>query len=497
MSRSKVVLLSLCALSSTLIAAPTFTRVGTLPGGSAAYGNGVSSSGPAVVGWSHTTPGTNARALYWTPATGMINLGVFPGGPQSFGHAVSGNGLVAVGEANSSSGLRAFRWTAQSGMVSIGALPGGNHSKATAVNDDGRVVVGESIGPNGQFRAFRWTDSGGMIDLGVLPGGTASYAYGVNNDGSVIVGSTTFGAVEEQRASIWRNGGVEQLPALVGQQRATAVSVSADGMFAVGRSDGPSGQRAVRWNTSELSVQDLGLAPGGSYAEGYTISGDGAIVCAQGNSPRDGRLGLIWHQSIGMRDVNDFLIDRGVNLSGWLLKACSVSVDGRSLTGWGYYNGRPEVWYASIDPFCDLAQFTAHPSGGTLYAGDQITLTSAATSSGTVTYRWKKDGVNLFNSAVYAGVTTPTLTIAPTDPTQSGSYTLAVTNTCGVTTSNAAAVIVRCRADFNDDGSVDFFDYLDFVGAFSQQLPSADINADGEIDFFDYLDFVARLSVGC
>lgn len=46
-------------------------------------------------------------------------------------------------------------------------------------------------------------------------------------------------------------------------------------------------------------------------------------------------------------------------------------------------------------------------------------------------------------------------------------------------------------ADFNRDGVVDFFDYLDFVSEFASALPSADVNYDCEIDFFDYLDFVA------
>ncbi len=52
-------------------------------------------------------------------------------------------------------------------------------------------------------------------------------------------------------------------------------------------------------------------------------------------------------------------------------------------------------------------------------------------------------------------------------------------------------------ADFNADGSIDFFDYLDFVAAFSNGDAGADFNADTSIDFFDYLDFVAAFSQGC
>jgi hypothetical protein len=55
----------------------------------------------------------------------------------------------------------------------------------------------------------------------------------------------------------------------------------------------------------------------------------------------------------------------------------------------------------------------------------------------------------------------------------------------------------NCTADFNSDFVVDFFDYLDFVDAFSSSAANADFNADGAIDFFDYLDFVQAFSRGC
>ncbi len=54
-----------------------------------------------------------------------------------------------------------------------------------------------------------------------------------------------------------------------------------------------------------------------------------------------------------------------------------------------------------------------------------------------------------------------------------------------------------CAADFNSDGTVDFFDYLDFVESFATGAVHADFNGDRVIDFFDYLDFVNAFSVGC
>lgn len=60
-----------------------------------------------------------------------------------------------------------------------------------------------------------------------------------------------------------------------------------------------------------------------------------------------------------------------------------------------------------------------------------------------------------------------------------------------------SVVPAPCSADFNNDASIDFFDYLDFVDAFSALDPSADFNGDSGIDFFDNLDFVDAYSLGC
>ena len=54
-----------------------------------------------------------------------------------------------------------------------------------------------------------------------------------------------------------------------------------------------------------------------------------------------------------------------------------------------------------------------------------------------------------------------------------------------------------CRADFNEDGFVDFFDLDDFVGAFERGSRNADFNLDRFIDFFDFDDYVRAFERGC
>jgi len=65
------------------------------------------------------------------------------------------------------------------------------------------------------------------------------------------------------------------------------------------------------------------------------------------------------------------------------------------------------------------------------------------------------------------------------------------------TLDNLAVSDPPCPADFNADGQVDFFDYLDFSGALDVEDSAADFNGDATVDFFDYLDFVGAFDAGC
>jgi glucose/arabinose dehydrogenase/PKD repeat protein len=115
-----------------------------------------------------------------------------------------------------------------------------------------------------------------------------------------------------------------------------------------------------------------------------------------------------------------------------------------------------------------------------------------------VSYRWRKNGVDLSSGGNIFGATSPTLTIDPTTPADEGAYDVVITGICGTLTSNPAPLsVLSCPADFNHDGQVDFFDYLDFASAFDAEDPIADFNEDGQVDFFDYLDFAQAFDAGC
>lgn len=54
-----------------------------------------------------------------------------------------------------------------------------------------------------------------------------------------------------------------------------------------------------------------------------------------------------------------------------------------------------------------------------------------------------------------------------------------------------------CLADWNSDGSLDFFDVSGFLGDYSALEARADINQDGQISFFDVSAFLFAYNAGC
>ena len=54
-----------------------------------------------------------------------------------------------------------------------------------------------------------------------------------------------------------------------------------------------------------------------------------------------------------------------------------------------------------------------------------------------------------------------------------------------------------CYSDCEEDGDLDIFDYLCFLGSYSIQSPYADCEGDGDWDIFDFLCFLGAYGAGC
>jgi probable HAF family extracellular repeat protein len=352
-------------------AAPFFTGLGFLPGGSfsRSFAHGVSADGSVVVGESSSV-NSPAEAFRWTQGTGMVGLGFLPGGGPSANLnagsnalGISADGSVVVGYSNIpnvNGGYEAFRWTQATGMVGLGDLPGGIFdSKATGVSADGSVVVGNGTGFYGT--AFRWTQATGMVGLGYLPGGgyyAASYASGVSANGSVVVGVSTSAngteALVWQEAFRWTQGtgmvGLGDLPG--GSFWSNAQNVSADGSVVVGQSSGAYGYEAFRW-TQGTGMIGLGFLPVGGFSVSAAtgVSADGSVVVGHSGS---GEV-FIWNSTQGMRSLREILTnDYGLNLTGWTLTGTGttrISADGLTIVGSGTNpSGNTEAWIARLNP---------------------------------------------------------------------------------------------------------------------------------------------------
>ena len=133
--------------------------------------------------------------------------------------------------------------------------------------------------------------------------------------------------------------------------------------------------------------------------------------------------------------------------------------------------------------------------------GCSAVLTANTNAQGPAGYFWMRNGALLSDGtqssgAVLSGTGTSELSISNISGEELATYACTISNDCGLHESESF-VLRMCAADFNIDGVVDFFDYLDFVDSFSVGANGADFNGDGIVDFFDYLDFVDALSTGC
>ena len=142
-------------------------------------------------------------------------------------------------------------------------------------------------------------------------------------------------------------------------------------------------------------------------------------------------------------------------------------------------------------------------------------LQVAATGRAPLTYRWRRDGVNLTDGprpsgAVVSGAATPTLTISGVRGGETGLYTCVTTNACGASASPGASLSVR-SADVGgvggvpqSDGALDNNDFVVFIDLFFGHDPRADVGStggvpgpDGAWDNNDFVVFIDLYFSGC
>jgi len=436
------------------LAIMTFTPLGKLSGGdSYSRPTGISWDGLAVIGYSSSNNGI--EAFRRTQAAGMVGLGDLPGGIfSSHAYGTSANGYVVVGSSKSNNGTEAFRLMQLGSMVGLGDLPGGAfYSEASGTSANGSIVVGVSSSSNGT-EAFRWTQQDNrMVGLGDLPGGIfSSAASGTSANGSVVVGyGTSSNGTEAFRWTQQDNRmvGLGDLPGGIFSSHAN--DLSADGSVVIGSGTSSSGTEAFLWTQDENKMVGLGDLPGGIFSShANDLSADGSVVVGSGNTNNSQDIfknyeAFIWTQAGGMESIQDKLVARGVDITGWHLReATGVSGDGTRIVGYGSNpSGGVEGWLVTILPLPTPPAIAIHPQSQTVSAGASLALGVVATGTEPFSYQWQKKAVG--DNKVFAnilGATSPDYTIVNAQAINAGEYRVIVSNAAGNITSNAATLRV-------------------------------------------------------
>ena len=85
---------------------------------------------------------------------------------------------------------------------------------------------------------------------------------------------------------------------------------------------------------------------------------------------------------------------------------------------------------------------TNEPSGFSGPPGSIVQLSAGASGVGTLQFQWRRDSTNISDAGNWSGTATDTLTINAAQTADSGSYTVVISNSFGVTTSIVASVTI-------------------------------------------------------
>src|SRR5205085_8472785 len=112
---------------------------------------------------------------------------------------------------------------------------------------------------------------------------------------------------------------------------------------------------------------------------------------------------------------------------------------------------------------------TRDPAPHSIAAGQSVNSSIDASGAAPLSYRWRRNGVDLSDGARITGSATDSLTINPVDFIDAGEYSVTVTNACGPVVSASATLTVTCNTaptgDINGDGRTDGTDIQAFTAA--------------------------------
>jgi len=128
-------------------------------------------------------------------------------------------------------------------------------------------------------------------------------------------------------------------------------------------------------------------------------------------------------------------------------------------------------------------------------SGDTIALSIVGAGSRPFAVRWRKDGVELFDSGNILGTDTLRVEISHVAETDAGEYDVVILNSCGSTVSEKALLTITGETDADCTGErrINLTDYSDLVRNLRgpNELPltacaCSDLDHDGDVDLEDF-----------
>ena len=160
------------------------------------------------------------------------------------------------------------------------------------------------------------------------------------------------------------------------------------------------------------------------------------------SAPGDTVVMLLRHEAVGTVTVEGQQYTETLEANAQAFVVATKAATGTT-TSFAFTSTASQNWVAvgwALTPTSGgtAPAITTHPASQTVTEGSPVTFTVAATGTGTLTYQWRKGGVNI------SGATSSSYTIAATVTGDAGSYDAVVTgNTAPPATSNAATLTVN------------------------------------------------------
>jgi probable HAF family extracellular repeat protein len=411
-------------VNPTIAATPAYlvTDLGTL-GGASSQAYGINASGQ-VVGSSDTSNGGTDAFLY--SAGQMVDISNVTTGTQAW--SINDSGEVV--------GFPTWRgfFTGQAFLYSGGVMTQldgpGDSCTAIAINDAGQIAMTYSyLNFDGYGTPAAVLFSDGMFQNLTPPESTGSSAAGINAAGQVVGSS-------DNQACIFSDGQVQLLGTLGGGY-SVGNGINAQGQVvgsSVTSGSVSSPYHAFWWNGSAMI--DLGTLPGDLSSYGLALNSEGQIVGSSAGAS-DSRAFVVTGGV--MADLNQLVqLSNGAAAGMVNLQSATGINDSGQIVGYGLsFDGSATHTHAFLLTPIVSAGVVAQSPSQTVTAGNPATFSVSAIGTAPITYQWMHNGTPI------NGATAASYAISAVQVSDSGAYTVVVTNPGGANVSRVMNLTVN------------------------------------------------------